>query len=431
MLTEGGDVEAYVRRARRLGQVIVQPRMGLADPAAMRDGLRATRDAAAYTMGTLTLDSYTRLGDHEAAARAVAESEPLNGYPITTHPAHVTRSVLAGIRSPRFPVQVRHGAARPEHIVRAMLRAGLDATEGGPVSYCLPYGRTPLRTAVASWARTCEMLATRRGPGVEPHLESFGGCLLGQLCPPSLLVAVSVLEALFFRQHGVWSVSLSYAQQTSTAQDRAAVRALRALASEFLGERGWHVVIYTYMGMFPRTPAGARRVLADSARLAARTGAERLIVKTAAEAHRIPTVTENTAALRLATRIAAAALQPAARDGDPHADGDVDDDVYGEARALIEAVLDEHDDIGTALLRAFARGRLDVPYCLHPDNHGRTRGRVAADGRLLWAETGALPIVHRARRRTGRHVTGADILSALRDMERTYDAAARGDRRSN
>ena len=40
------------------------------------------------------------------------------------------------------------------------------------------------------------------------------------------------------------------------------------------------------------------------------------------------------------------------------------------------------DDIGRALVVAFARGHLDVPFCLHPDNAGRTRGYLDTDGRL-------------------------------------------------
>ena len=124
----------------------------------------------------------------------------------------------------------------------------------------------------------------------------LGGCLLGQLCPPGLLVATSVLEALFFVQHGIRSVSLSYAQQTSASQDEEAIQALARLAAERLPAIDTHVVVYAYMGRFPRTPRGASRLLADAARLAVRTGAARLIVKTTVESVRIPSVAENVAA---------------------------------------------------------------------------------------------------------------------------------------
>ncbi|MFJ3856039.1 methylaspartate mutase [Streptomyces sp. NPDC090085] len=421
---------AFVARARAAGTLVVQPRMGMADPLKMRDGLLATRDADAVTVGTLTLDSYTRTNDLAAARDALAEGVGLNGYPIATHPADVTRAVLRGVAGPRFPVQVRHGSAMPEHIVRALLAVGLDATEGGPVSYCLPYSRTPLREAVENWRRSCELLAGSAEFGATPHLETFGGCLMGQLCPPSLLVAVSVLEALFFRQHGLRSVSLSYAQQADPRQDEEALTVLGRLAAELLGDIDHHVVLYAYMGVFPRSPGGARLLLQDAARLAVRAGAARLIVKTTAEAHRIPTVGENVRALEAAAAAAAGergraplAALPGGHAADTPAVPDTG--IEAEARALVAAVLELDTDIGRALVRAFAAGYLDVPYCLHPDNAGRARTSLAPDGRLRWSSVGSMPIAGLADGGPRPPILGsAGLIEALSHVQRSYDARA-------
>ncbi|MFK0099873.1 amino acid--tRNA ligase-related protein [Streptomyces sp. NPDC091040] len=405
---------AFVAASASAGRLVVQPRMGFGDPAAMRTGLERTRAATATTVGTLTIDSYTRVGDLAGAGAALAEGAGLNGYPIATHPLAVTRALLDGVHDDGFPVQVRHGSARPQAIVRALLAAGLDATEGGPVSYCLPYGRTPLRESVAAWAEGCELLAGHARPGSVPHLESFGGCLLGQLCPPGLLVAMSVLECLFFAQHGVRSVSLSYAQQTDPGQDEEAIRALRRLAGELLPAGvDHHVVLYTYMGVYPRTERGATRLLEASARLAVRAGADRILVKTTAESRRIPTVAENVRALE--TAAAAAALA-----GPPLPVGRDDSEVYTEARALVEAVLALHPDLARALPAAFERGLLDVPFCLHPDNAGRSRSVIGADGRLRWSDTGAMPIRPDAPPDLAP-LTSNGLLTALNHMADRYD----------
>ncbi|RZU53351.1 glutamate mutase subunit E [Krasilnikovia cinnamomea] len=414
----GRGFGAFVARAKAAGRLVVQPRMGMGSPRLMREGLLATRRADATTVGTITIDSYTRVGNHAAARRALADGIDLNGYPIVGHDTAVTRAVLHGVQDDSFPVQVRHGSATPQQIFAALVAAGLDATEGGPVSYCLPYSRTPLRESVANWVQCCELLATLAQTGAEPHLETFGGCMMGQLCPPGLLVAISVLEAMFFRQHGVRSISLSYAQQTDPEQDAEAVRALQRLAAELLPDTDRHVVIYTYMGLYPRTPAGARDLLVAAARLAVRCGAERLIVKTEAEAHRIPTIAENVAALELAAATAA---------GEPRGGGPVGDTgVYAEARALVQAVLELDADLGRALVRAFDRGYLDVPYCLHPDNAGRSRSYIDSAGRLRWAEIGAMPIGHVVGASRPRRVTAADLLGALSHVESKYDRAALG-----
>ncbi|WP_336211890.1 methylaspartate mutase [Nonomuraea sp. LPB2021202275-12-8] len=402
----------FVADVRAAGGLVLQPRMGFGGAAHMRRGLAATKAAAPATVGTITLDSYTRLGDHDGARRALAAGVELNGYPIVAHEAGTTLAMLDGIRDDGFPVQVRHGSPAPDRLFRRLCDLGLTATEGGPVSYCLPYGRTPLRESRQSWERCCRMLAQTRESGVEPHLETFGGCMLGQLCPPGLLVAISLLEALFFRRHGVLSVSLSYAQQASPDQDEEALHALRRLAARFLPGLDWHVVLYAYMGLYPRTRAGAEALLADAAGLAVRGGAARLIVKTTAESARIPTITENVAALRHA----ASAAEQAGSAAHPVPDTGV----LAEARSIVEAVLDLDDDVGKAMERAFHRGYLDIPYCPHPDNAGRTSSYLDHDDRLRWRDTGRLPVAE-PRRAVGRHFGAADLLECLSRVRRKYD----------
>ena len=325
---------AAVARKQAAGHLVVQPRMGFADTARMRAGLIATKRARAATAGTITLDSYTRVGDDEAVRAALAAGADLNGYPIVGHGPDATRALVDGILDADFPIQVRHGSADPRHIVAALLASGLDATEGGPVSYCLPYSRMPLVQAVDHWARCCDLLAAARSPEREPHLETFGGCMMGQLCPPAMLVALSVLEGMFFWQHGIASMSFSYAQQTHAEQDEEAVRALRRLVAEFVPGAQSHIVIYTYMGVFPRSAQGAARLLEESARLAVRAGAARLIVKTTAEAFRIPTIEENVSALEYAALIARRERE---RPAPPVV---ADTGIYRQARAMVEAVME-------------------------------------------------------------------------------------------
>jgi methylaspartate mutase epsilon subunit len=406
------------RIAARRGPV-VQCRMGFSDPARMLAGLRAVRDAGVDAVGTITLDSFTRTGHLRRAREHVLRATPLNGYPLLAHGAARTRELIAEFDPRAFPIQLRHGSARPYGIFQEMLAAGITATEGGPVSYCLPYSREPLTEAVTEWTRACQLLAAYDGPGAPVHLETFGGCMLGQLCPPGMLVALAILEGLFFIQHGVRSISLSLAQQTNSTQDAAALWALRLLAHERLGAAHWHVTVYTYMGAYPETHSGALALLGESARLTAGTGSERLIVKTVAEAFRIPTVEENVAALRWAASAAAAPFGVSAV-------GDEEDDdqreIYHEARTLIDAVLDGHTSVGAALVAAFRRGLLDVPYCLHPDNANAARSVVDPSGRVRWAATGGMPISPRSPAR-GAPISADGLLAMLHHNRRRFDGS--------
>jgi len=414
------DFGEFVRSRGGRSSIVAQPRMGFSDPNRMREGLIATKKADANTVGTLTLDSYTRVGDHEAADTALREGLALNGYPIVNHPVETTKWVLDGVRDDEFPVQVRHGSATPLNIFASMVALNLNATEGGPVSYCLPYGRVPLQDSVRNWSQCCEMFTQLQGRGIEPHLETFGGCMMGQLCPPSMLVAISVLEALFFCHHGLRSVSVSYAQQTNLDQDIEAVQALRALCAELLPTVNWHVVIYTYMGMYPTTDHGCEKLLATAAELAVATGSERVIVKTVAESRRIPTIAENVQALEHAHNSTRVVRPEIGRSSEL-----ADSQTYQEARALVHAVLNLHDDLGQALLLAFKQGYLDVPYCLHPDNAGRSRSYIDGDGWLRWGEVGSLPLGHLVPNGRSRRITSSGLLEDLSYVRRKYDEETR------
>lgn len=410
----------HIAAARQAGELVVQPRMGFDHPTKMRLGLQAVRDASARVVGTITLDSYTRVGDLASTVQALREGKELNGYPIVSHGTKRTREMLEGIQANNFPIQVRHGSPLPEHIFASVLACGIDATEGGPISYCLPYGRTPLREAISSWRRCADLAATSAANGHVLHIETFGGCMLGQMCPPSMLVAISVLESLFFIQRGVPSVSLSYAQQTSFEQDVAAIRALRHLAARWLPNTDWHIVLYTYMGVFPRTEDGARDLLRQSVHIALRGGAERLIVKTVAEAHRIPTIEENVQALELAAQHWRNLQAEDKNTG--YCELAHYETVLSEASTLIESVLSLHNDVGEALRRAFAYGYLDIPFCLHRDNAGQTRSFVQTDGSLQWLRTGKLPIRIERNSNDRQQLDPHSFLKMLSTVERRFDA---------
>ncbi|MBK5377857.1 methylaspartate mutase [Pseudomonas sp. TH43] len=410
----GGHFEQFIERARARDELVVQPRMGFGALNQMRAGLASVAALPCAAIGTITLDSYTRVGDYQSALQCLNSSAPMNGFPIISHPIEAVRSMLAGLYGAEFPIQIRHGTAKPQNVFQRLAALGLDATEGGPVSYCMPYSRLPLAEAVSAWAESCQLLA---GATEHAHIESFGGCLLGQLCPPSLLIAMTLLEALFFRQHGVRGVSLSYAQGTSMEQDFGALRALRELAAEYLHGAHWHVVVYSYMGVFPTTNHGARRLICDSARLTRAAGCERLIVKTVAESRQIPSVDDNLDALRMAADVAAGDLPTI-----DASSADYYEETLFEARRLVESVLNLHADIGLALIQAFARGLLDIPYCLHPDNPGRATTRIDDNGALRWGNTGGLALPRASGwSLNGPGVSSSELFQMLHYTVNRYD----------
>lgn len=407
--------------AENRDQLIFQPRMGFGCTQQMRTGLEAVKRLPFATIGTITLDSFTRMGRFSDAQNAINQGHALNGYPLGAYSGTTNRELIADIKSPSFPIQVRHGSPLPYPVFEKLVEMGIDATEGGPVSYCLPYGRVPLEDSINAWRKATQLWALQRQGNYLPHLESFGGCMMGQLSPPELLVALSVLECIFFQHHGVFSVSLSYAQGTNLVQDYAALRAMNRIATRLLEPESWHMVLYTYMGLFPKTEAGARQLIADSARLARLGGCRRLIVKTVKEAHCIPTIDDNINALYLAYETHCGPITP------DESFLEWEAQIHARATRIIHTVLELAKEPGEAILKAFRLGYLDVPWCLHPDNRQLARTTLAPDGSVLWANTGQVPLegLLDTRESESASPTSSKLLTHLSWLQQRYDKTAK------
>lgn len=393
-------------------ELIIQPRMGFSDIEKMREGLSKVKAFPGPSIGTITLDSFTRVGNFQKAENLLREGRHFNGYPIVAHGARKTMALIGEFMSEDFPIQVRHGSPLPLEIFRAILSAGIDATEGGPVSYCLPYGRTPLAKSIRNWEIACKEFSQGFN-----HIESFGGCMLGQLCPPSILNTITILEALFFRKCGVRSVSISYTQGYNYDQDVGALLALKDLATEYLLDCTWHIVLYTFMGLFPRTREGAKHIIQDSARLARTVGVQRLIVKTADESRQIPTIRNNIEAMHWAYD-----AQPIQDKLLPGNMGAFQEEIYKESKFLIDLVLNLCPHISDGILSAFANGYLDIPYCLHPDNPGNAKSALSREGIIFWVNKGKIPFPRRLVRCIDDDcISSGNLLKALSFNVKKYD----------
>lgn len=373
------DFNSYVTDTSRQLGPLVQPRMGMGPLLEMRAGLMETALANPATVCTITLDSFTRVCAFDKAAAALAAGDHLNGFPIMAHPGEAVLELVSEVATKTGrPVQVRHGSALPSKVFRRMAELGITTTEGGPVSYCLPYSRIPLDQAVDDWRRGARDLANASDVS---HVESFAGCMMGQMADPALLIALSVLEALFLKQCGVSSVSVSYAQGISPVQDRAALRALDTLMQHHLDGHPFHIVAYVFMGLFPNTMIGFCRITEDLLAIAKAEGVARIIVKTPVENRRIPSIPENIASLNFAHHtLTQDGLQA------PPFDSEEFEAVLARASSMIDQTLRRDRDVGRALLSAFADGVLDVPYCLHMSNRSAARTAIH-DGRYVPAKT--------------------------------------------
>ena len=389
--------------------------MGFADINLMSQTLRTVKDLNFPVVGTLTLDTYTRQNKKINILEAKKNGLDLNGFPLISYPSDVIKEKITSLIDKNFLIQVRHGSPLPYHIFKSMVDCGLSYTEGGPISYCLPYGRIPLRESIESWEASCQLLTSSCK---NAHIESFAGCMLGQLCPPSLLIAFNILEGLFFVQNGFKDISISYAQYYNSQQDLAAIRVLKKLTNEFLCGVDWHLVVYTFMGLFPKSEAGWKNILKDSVLLSNHAEAKRLIVKTKNEAFKLPTFQDNLEAINKAHYFA--------QNSDVTTKMNLVDDVeeeiiYYEARTIIESVLNLSSNLNQALCLGFKKGLLDIPFCLHPDNTRQTSASIDNRGYLYWINTGSLAFKNSRKNQESSIMTSSTLMNDLNYNRNRYD----------
>ena len=123
------------------------------------------------------------------------------------------------------------------------------------------------------------------GPDAPWHVTM----LTAVLVPPSISLAISVLEAVLAARAGVRCISVAYPQGGHLVQDVAALRAIPLLADRYLpaGVRV-HAVLHEFMGVFPRIRGNAEDLIFYGALVARLGGASKLITKTYQEAYGIP-----------------------------------------------------------------------------------------------------------------------------------------------
>ncbi|WP_410534766.1 methylaspartate mutase [Streptomyces sp. KL2] len=388
-------VAEVLHAARAAGRVALQPRCGVGSHVQMLTLLQDLERHARPDILTLTIDSYTRLKQFDSA-RAVLERNPadLNGYPLVTHGWLKGRRLNEAVA---VPLEVRHGSPDARLLFETSVASGITSFEGGGISYNLPYSKAvPLADSLAAWRDVDALCGELAGLGLVVDRELFG-TLTAVLVPPSISLAVSVLEAVAAAREGVRCISVAYPQGGHFEQDVAALRAIPLLAARYLPpDVEVHAVLHEFMGVFPRERANAEDLILYGALVARLGGASKLISKTYQEAHGIPDARANIDGLLLASRANSPLLDFIALDEDRIADEL--DWVLTEVAEIVEPILSV-SDLHKEIPAAFAEGRLDIPFSASRHALSRIIPRRTGDGAIRYLATGMLPFSDATRRR--------------------------------
>ncbi|WP_431947462.1 methylaspartate mutase [Micromonospora marina] len=388
-------VADVLRAAQDQGLVAIQPRCGVGGHEQMRGLLLALEGGAHPDILSLTIDSYTRLNQFDRALSALSNApEELNGYPLVTHGWRRGRDLNQAVS---VPLEVRHGSPLPRRLFEIAIASGITSFEGGGISYNLPYCRdVPLMDSLNAYAEIDARCGELAKAGVIVDRELFGS-LTGVLVPPSVSLAISMLEAVMATRAGVSCISIAYPQSGNMVQDVAALRAIRSLAIRYLPPSvNVYPVLHEFMGVFPKSRARAEQLIFAGALTARLGGAAKVVTKTFHEGYGIPDASTNILGMRLA-RVANASFIHAIR---------LDEIALDQEQYWIEREVDEivapllrSIDLPLAISSAFKRGSLDVPFSA--SKHARSSVIPCRDraGAVRYLDVGGLPFSEDVRRR--------------------------------
>lgn len=426
------------REAKVHQEILIQPRTGVSSAEGQAALFSELRKHGADVL-SFQIDSLTRNNQYEDIERILKAADDLppdfsqlNGYPAVNLGMEEMARLSAMFED--TPFQVRHSTRDPRLLAELTFGAGIAAFEGGALSYNLPYFRDyPIVHAIQRW-RYVDRLAGRYHAdfGITIDREFFG-VLTACLVPPCIAAAVNVFEALLAAQCGVKSVTLGYAEQGSRAQDVAAVRALQRLGEDYLARFGFgdvqvSVVWHQFMGAFPRSKEKARMILRGSAESAVLSGAVRLMLKTHAEAVRIPSLEDNRESLAL-VRDLCRSRRTGAHPGDRVRFEE--ELIVAEASAIVDSALAATGhDVGQAVVLAVERGWVDVPFSPSRWNAGSALPLRDCQEAVRFVETGELPFpddIKAFHRDAVAERVRRDRRDVVALLERDLSATARGD----
>lgn len=399
----GGRVVDVLRSAERTGRPAVQPRCGVGGHREMLALLRALEPAGPAVL-SVTIDSYTRLGQFTDAARVLAQApERLNGYPLVAHGWQRGRELVAAVG---VPLEIRHGSPDGRDLFATALAAGFTSYEGGGIGYNLPYCKNvPLADSLRAWRQIDAVCGVLAADGVIVDRELFG-TLTAVLIPPSTSIAVTVLEAIAAAREGVRCLSVAYPQGGEIHQDVAALRAIQTLTARYLGA-GVEVfpVLHQFMGVFPADPALASGLILYGGLVARLGGAAKVISKTEQEARGLPDATANQRGIR--TTMVGASTMFGFVELDEDRVAEELSWIEREVAELVEPVL-AAGELAAAIEAGFRAGRLDIPFSASRHARSSIIPRRDASGAIRYADSGGLPFSAAVRRRNATLLAAGD-----------------------
>lgn len=381
--------------AKKQTRTLVQPRAGCARLNEHIELLMHLEDAGADFLPT-TIDSYTRQNRFEEAQEGLKTSEAegrsfLNGFPAVNHGVLGCMKVLDSVN---VPVQVRHGTPDARLLSEIIHAAGWTSNEGGGISYNLPYSKNmSLSDSIYYWQYCDRLVGYYEEQGISINREPYGP-LTGTLVPPSIALAIGIIEALLAAEQGVKNITVGYGQCGNMIQDIAAIRVLDAMTKSYLEKYNYDDVFVTtvfhqWMGGFPADEAKAIALISSASVVASLSGATKMITKTPSESIGVPTKESNAIGIK-ASKMVTTFLKDQKYPSTSKLKTEMKQ-IKKEVTCLLDEVFKVgNGDLAQGAIIAIEMGIIDVPFSPSKQNRNKVLPARDNDGCVRILEFGDL-----------------------------------------
>jgi methylaspartate mutase epsilon subunit len=375
---------------------LLQPRTGVANIDEQIEKLKDL-EKIGNDVASVQLDASSRVKNYSKAEEGVKISSYkkksfLNGFPV---PIYGQKGVVDIVNSLHVPFQIRGGAPDHRLTYEIAISGGASAVEGGFLCYLFPYDKeTPPSVSLEYWQyvdRLCGLYYEKHG--IVINREWFG-VLTANLIPPSLAIAINVIQTVLSAKQGVKSISVGYAEQGNRSQDVAAMQALKELNVKYLHQYSIldvsiTTVFHQYMAAFPKDLIKAEMLIFNSAVTAQLAKADRMMMKTPVESHKIPSTEENEWGVKICKKGFLHATEIEYNEEMVKLEKVY---IIKEVDSMIQAVLKlGNGDMAKGAIIAFGKGIIDIPFSPSNYNRGEVMCVRDVDGAIRYAQFGNLP----------------------------------------
>lgn len=413
-LPENKKVNHLLRKAQEQEKTLLQCLGGFASFQRLLAFYKDLIEYGCPDILTLKVDSFTQ---NKKFQRAKEDYENelshdkilLDGFPLVVHGISGCRRL---IENNEVPIQVRHEGADVRLIAEIALASGLtDFLGGGLCNSVFNPQVDTLRSNMEYWNYVDSLVGLYEGKGVRINREIIIP-LSGTLIPPSLQIAILILDGLMAAKCGSRSITLCYNQCGNLIQDVAALSEVENLFLEYLeksgdyntGEFEVYTSLYQWPGGFPEDESRGYSIIALGAMVASLANATKVVVRTPLQTNNFPDQESYIKGLKATDHM----LKLTKNQGELYSNERLEEEseiIKGSVRSILDVILSfDAENMAYKVTKAFEDGVLDLPFSSFGDNLGLVMPVRDDKGAVRFFDSGKLPLPEKIKKYNRDHV---------------------------